>query len=96
MTGVDADPAVTRTRSAGQADRALGADLARGRAVDRLIVTALLLGGVIMLLPFAWMFSTSWRLAKDSFSLPPSGGPRPGTWRTTGKSSRTSPSSPSW
>ena len=46
--------------------------------VDRLIVAALLLGGVIMLLPFAWMFSTSWRLAKDSFSLPPQWWPT--TW----------------
>ena len=65
---------------AGQADRAgtRGADLVRGRVVDRLIVTALLLGGVIMLLPFAWMFSTSWRLAKDSFSLPPQWWPT--TW----------------
>ena len=25
----------------------------------------------VMLVPFVWMFSTSWRLAKDSFSLPP-------------------------
>ena len=31
-----------------------------------------------MLLPFAWMFSTSWRLAKDSFSLPPQWWPT--TW----------------
>ena len=41
-------------------------------------MTALLLGGVLMLLPFAWMFSTSWRLAKDSFSLPPQWWPT--TW----------------
>src|SRR4029078_13542173 len=32
----------------------------------------------IMVLPFAWMFSTSWRLAKDSFSLPPQWWPT--TW----------------
>jgi multiple sugar transport system permease protein len=39
--------------------------------LDRSIVLGLLLGGALMMLPFAWMFSTSWRLARDSFSLPP-------------------------
>jgi multiple sugar transport system permease protein len=48
-----------------------GAELAGRHAIDRLIVAMLLVGGVIMMLPFAWMFSTSWRLARDSFSLPP-------------------------
>src|SRR5262245_43099298 len=38
---------------------------------DRVVVALLLLGGALMMLPFAWMFSTSWRLARDSFSLPP-------------------------
>jgi multiple sugar transport system permease protein len=38
---------------------------------DRVLVVLLLLGGALMMLPFAWMFSTSWRLARDSFSLPP-------------------------
>jgi multiple sugar transport system permease protein len=39
--------------------------------LDRGLVLALLVGGALMMLPFAWMFSTSWRLARDSFSLPP-------------------------
>jgi multiple sugar transport system permease protein len=43
----------------------------RGTWFDRAVVVLLLLGGVLMMLPFAWMFSTSWRLARDSFSLPP-------------------------
>jgi len=43
----------------------------RGTWFDRALVVLLLLGGVLMMLPFAWMFSTSWRLARDSFSLPP-------------------------
>jgi multiple sugar transport system permease protein len=42
-----------------------------GRWLDRVLVLLLLLGGALMMLPFAWMFSTSWRLARDSFSLPP-------------------------
>ncbi len=41
------------------------------KLVDGFIVVLLLLGGLIMLIPFLWMFSTSWRFAKDSFSLPP-------------------------
>ncbi len=48
--------------------------------LDRAIVLGLLLGGVLMMLPFAWMFSTSWRLARDSFSLPPQW--LPTAWRT--------------
>jgi multiple sugar transport system permease protein len=43
----------------------------RGTWFDRAVVVLLLLGGILMMLPFAWMFSTSWRLARDSFSLPP-------------------------
>ena len=46
---------MTSARAKERADRA-GADLARGRLVDRAVVIALLLGGVIMVLPFAWMF----------------------------------------
>jgi multiple sugar transport system permease protein len=42
-----------------------------GAWLDRTLVLALLVGGALMMLPFAWMFSTSWRLARDSFSLPP-------------------------
>jgi multiple sugar transport system permease protein len=43
----------------------------RGKLFDGAVTALLLMGGVLMLLPFVWMFSTSWRLAKDSFSLPP-------------------------
>lgn len=61
--------------TAGEGRRARGpvrmAGQARHRALDALIVALLLLGGAVMLLPFAWMFSTSWRLARESFSLPP-------------------------
>src|SRR5262249_31867063 len=57
-----------------------GARRTADAVVDRAIVALLLLGGAIMMLPFAWMFSTSWRLAKDSFSLPPEW--LPTVWRT--------------
>lgn len=43
----------------------------RSRLFDWTMVCLLLLGGAVMMMPFVWMFSTSWRLAKDSFSLPP-------------------------
>ena len=43
----------------------------RSLATDTGVIVALLLGSVLMMLPFVWMFSTSWRLAKDSFNLPP-------------------------
>jgi multiple sugar transport system permease protein len=51
----------------------------RMRLFDLAMVGSLLLGGIVMMMPFAWMFSTSWRLAKDSFSLPPQW--LPTTWR---------------
>lgn len=51
----------------------------RDRLVDGAIVALLLLGGAVMMLPFAWMFSTSWRLARESFSLPPQW--LPTSWR---------------
>jgi len=51
----------------------------RMRLFDLALVGGLLLGGIVMMMPFAWMFSTSWRLAKDSFSLPPQW--LPTTWR---------------
>ncbi len=38
---------------------------------DRTLTALLVVGGILMMIPFVWMFSTSWRLAKDSFSLPP-------------------------
>lgn len=43
----------------------------RGRLFDWTLTALLVLGGILMMTPFVWMFSTSWRLAKDSFSLPP-------------------------
>ena len=43
----------------------------RATLFDRVVIALLLVGGVLMMMPFVWMFSTSWRLAKDSFSLPP-------------------------
>jgi multiple sugar transport system permease protein len=43
----------------------------RRKLFDGTVTALLLLGGVLMVIPFVWMFSTSWRLAKDSFSLPP-------------------------
>ena len=43
----------------------------RTRLFDWTVTAFLLLGGLLMMIPFLWMFSTSWRLAKDSFSLPP-------------------------
>lgn len=43
----------------------------RRRLFDRVLTALLLGGGLLMMLPFLWMFSTSWRLARDSFSLPP-------------------------
>jgi len=43
----------------------------RDKLFDGTVTALLLLGGLLMMIPFVWMFSTSWRLAKDSFSLPP-------------------------
>ena len=48
-------------------------------AFDWAVIALLLVGGAVMLVPFIWMFSTSWRLAKESFSLPPQW--LPTTWR---------------
>lgn len=48
-------------------------------AFDWAVIALLLVGGAVMLVPFVWMFSTSWRLAKESFSLPPQW--LPTTWR---------------
>ena len=48
-------------------------------AFDWVVIALLLVGGAVMLVPFVWMFSTSWRLAKESFSLPPQW--LPTTWR---------------
>lgn len=43
----------------------------RAKLFDWSVTALLLLGGILMMMPFVWMFSTSWRQAKDSFSLPP-------------------------
>jgi ABC-type glycerol-3-phosphate transport system permease component len=45
-------------------------------ALDAAVVALLLLGGVLMLMPFVWMLSTSLRDARDSFTLPPQWLPR--------------------
>ena len=57
------------------------ADLAAGRVArpsrwrqfvfDWSINLLLLAGGLLMLMPFVWAFSTSFRLGRESFSLPP-------------------------
>jgi multiple sugar transport system permease protein len=59
--------------------RAMTRPSGRSRLLDRVIVGVLLVGGAVMMLPFAWMFSTSWRLARESFSLPPQW--LPTSWR---------------
>lgn len=59
-------------------DQMLSAPLRR-KVFDWSVTGLLLVGGALMLLPFVWMFSTSWRLAKDSFSLPPQW--LPSVWR---------------
>jgi multiple sugar transport system permease protein len=41
------------------------------RLIDWLVIGLLVVGGLLMLLPFLWMFSTSLRLARESFTLPP-------------------------
>lgn len=55
--------------------RARGSLSLNRRQADKLlewgIALILILGGIVMMMPFAWMFSTSLRLPKDSFSLPP-------------------------
>jgi multiple sugar transport system permease protein len=51
----------------------------RRKLFDWSVTGMLLVGGALMMIPFVWMFSTSWRLAKDSFSLPPEWLPL--TWR---------------
>ncbi len=43
----------------------------RARAFDWGVNLLLLAGGVLMLAPFVWAFSTSFRLGRESFSLPP-------------------------
>ena len=44
---------------------------AHAAAVDAVVIAILLIGAVLMLMPFVWMFSTSLRDAGESFSIPP-------------------------
>lgn len=41
------------------------------RGVDWAVNLLLIAGGILMLMPFLWAFSTSMRLGRESFSLPP-------------------------
>lgn len=43
----------------------------RSDAVNVVILSILVLGSLVIMLPFVWMFSTSWRLPIESFNLPP-------------------------
>jgi multiple sugar transport system permease protein len=40
--------------------------------IDRVIITAMAALGVVMLLPFAWLFSMSFRLPAEAYKMPPS------------------------
>ena len=40
--------------------------------VDRAIIAVLLLMGILMLMPFFWLFSMSFRPAADAYRMPPS------------------------
>ena len=42
------------------------------RWIDRAIITVMALAGVFMLLPFAWLFSMSFRPPGDAYKMPPS------------------------
>jgi multiple sugar transport system permease protein len=42
------------------------------RWIDRLIIAMMAVLGVFMLLPFAWLFSMSFRLPADAYKMPPS------------------------
>lgn len=45
---------------------------AAARWVDRAIIAVMLLLGIFMLLPFAWLFSMSFRTVADAYKMPPS------------------------
>lgn len=49
----------------------VSADRWKQRGWDWSLNILLLIGCLLMVMPFIWTFSTSFRLAKDSFSLPP-------------------------
>ena len=42
------------------------------RAIDRAIIAVMAALGMVMLLPFAWLFSMSFRAAGDAYKMPPS------------------------
>ena len=42
------------------------------RAIDWAIIGVMALLGVFMLLPFAWLFSMSFRTVRDAYQMPPS------------------------
>ena len=42
------------------------------RWIDRTIIAVMAVLGVFMLLPFAWLFSMSFRLPSDAYKMPPS------------------------
>jgi multiple sugar transport system permease protein len=42
------------------------------RWIDRAIITFMAVLGVFMLLPFAWLFSMSFRLPAEAYKMPPS------------------------
>jgi multiple sugar transport system permease protein len=42
------------------------------RWIDRLIIAMMAVLGVLMLLPFAWLFSMSFRLPSEAYKMPPS------------------------
>lgn len=43
----------------------------KNNIINFVIFSILVLGSIIIMLPFLWMFSTSWRLPITSFDLPP-------------------------
>jgi multiple sugar transport system permease protein len=45
---------------------------AAARWIDRAIIAVLVLLGIFMLLPFAWLFSMSFRTVADAYKMPPS------------------------
>ncbi len=67
--------ATTPTQKSEHAEVVTGAVVRPSRwrqiIVDWGINLLLLAGGVLMLMPFVWAFSTSFRLGRESFSLPP-------------------------
>jgi multiple sugar transport system permease protein len=42
------------------------------RVFDLVIIVVMAVLGVFMLLPFAWLFSVSFRTVRDAYQMPPS------------------------